>query len=636
MEVSKEISFSVKADSVGDAYEKLAKQTTWGNAEENSLAILALRNFDSALARQGADNLISNSQNGECWPKDGCEVKETALVLMALYETNKTLEAEKARSWLLDAQNSLAIGTWSLSLRTSSLGNSACTLIINNNTQVLEMQQGVLEKALTLPEENVNLKVYCDVNGTTNADIIHTYLGKVNVFSTTKSSESFIEGNLTKVHDTHSITLGNEKCWGSDYRDKCTIEDTYFALLALEKLGIKDEVAVNWLEKNRQDTVTISQISLLYFKVDAQSLNWLINNQALEGYWNNRSLSVSNKEDAFVTALALNALKTQNALVEIRGREYLLGKLNSLRGKELSAALYFVFPSSEIKNIISIDPAIIKIKEGGNFSIIIENRGDKASSISVTNLNSKENYEVRKDEFKKLNFVAGKSTYFLVVDYVNGIYNIPVIITEIKQGQEVAIIEENVSVIPTLAFEAEINETILQNESATFKIKLKNPYSVPIENVFLVLTADLYKIVRTEPVFIESIKPNEEVEIALVVNEASYANFGIYEGKLKATDGLEVTTPVRIEIKAVEGITPPSSTNVTVNTTELEEKEQKKAQKKIGTVMLVIAAIIILLVILYLVWRGKKGRRKKEVGIEKVLEKIEEKESGKFVEKGKF
>ncbi|MEK6852765.1 MAG: hypothetical protein AABX59_02700, partial [Nanoarchaeota archaeon] len=48
MEVSKEISFSVKADSVGDAYEKLAKQTTWGNAEENSLAILALRNFDSA------------------------------------------------------------------------------------------------------------------------------------------------------------------------------------------------------------------------------------------------------------------------------------------------------------------------------------------------------------------------------------------------------------------------------------------------------------------------------------------------------------------------------------------------------------------------------------------------------------
>jgi hypothetical protein len=56
--------------------------------------------FSLLASGQCKDELVSDSSDGECWPKSGCKIKTTAQAILALKENNANVE--KAVNWILN------------------------------------------------------------------------------------------------------------------------------------------------------------------------------------------------------------------------------------------------------------------------------------------------------------------------------------------------------------------------------------------------------------------------------------------------------------------------------------------------------------------------------------------------------
>ena len=637
--------FKIEKERAGAGYRWLSQEVSsvWGNTEENALAILALRNFDSDLAEIGVGRLKTKRVNSECWPYPSCRVKETALSFVALQKSGDP--ASRIRNWLLDAQNSLSIGSWHLAL--SSVQNGTCELRINNQSETLVMENGRATKTLTFGDDEIySVNVECNLT-LTEAKITHTYLGKVVDFS------------LEEQAGIYRKDLSNEKCWGASYRSDCEFEATAFAYYALTEARISVK-GLEWLEENRDDVITLHQVFLNLLKEEDYFTEWLINNQAVEGYWKNTSLAVEGKIDPFLTAIAILSLsdKEDNEIISAisRGKEWLLDRILTLNRKDLAGALYFALPPGEIKDIISVSPGAVKVRFNESFELLVENKGVRDVNLTLSYLDSIEEVQIVSGSFKRISFEATSEENNLLTISYSGLYNIPIFVTRFIQGEEV--VEDVTITLPQIKFSGEAKEAILDNEAKTLKVKLINSNPQPLENVFLTLTSELYRIVRVEPARL-NLPANSETEILLIINDDKEAAVGVYEGEIRARNSVTASLPVRIEILAsgevriketcsdfdfqcCEEVAEDASTKSELDDTcplelkcadeckeiEIEEEEKGRISPIAWIVLVVIVGSIILVIIL-----RAKAKVKRKKGLQDVVGGIEDKWKARFTVK---
>lgn len=633
--------FRIEKERVGTGYRKLSAEVgvVWGDIEENAFAILALKDFDPDLTESGVDRLKRKIKADECWPITGCRVKETSLSLLALNAFGDP--TPKVENWLLDAQNSLSIGNWDLYLTTT--GDGSCELDINNQSETLTVENGRVVRSITFgSDERYVVSVTCNLT-LTEAKVTHTYLGKVVDFS------------LEERSGVYRRELNNEKCWGTSYRSRCDFEATAFSYYALKEAGINVE-GIEWLEENREDVLTLHQLFLNLLRGDQYFTDWLINNQALEGYWKNTSLAGRGEIDAFLTAFSIFTLrdKEDDEVISavLRGREWILDRILTIGRKDLAASLYFALPTEEIKDIISVSPGAVKARFDGSFELLIENKGSRDVNLTISYLGSVKDIEIKKGSLRRPVFnVTSEENSLLTISY-SGLYNIPVFVTKFIEGKDVI---ENLSLpFPQMKFSGEVNETILDNKVKTLRVKLVNSNPQPLENVFLTLSSELYRVVRVEPSKVD-LPANSETEILIIINEGKEAPVGEYEGVIKARNSIVAVLPVRVEIlasgerkmgetclnidfqccelAAEDALLRPDldetcSDDLTLTCANQCQVEEEEERAGLGIIVWMILVIITISIILIILLRARAKTKPKQ--FKDVVAGIEQKWKGKF------
>lgn len=625
------------------AYSSLANKVgDWQNltAEENALVLLALA-YDNRIAAAGKTALLGKRNEGEdCWPLT-CTVKETALASIAI------LPDERAKNWFLLSQNSVSLGLWNLIV--NSTKDATCRLKINNEEKDINVIAGITPIDINLPDEKeIILTLNCtDVS----AKVTRTYVGMVNEFPFAK------EGNLLKT------TLSNEKCWGSIYRSSCNAEATAYALWALKELGIEDSVAVDWLLKNAKTTK--EKAFAYFFTKDSAIENWLLNNQAREGYWKVRELALSDTPDIESTLIASFALG-ENVAVE-KAKSWLLEQYSSANMfgsiQQTAFTLYKIFPYDKIEPILAVSPAVIKAKANADFSIILKNKGILSIDILASTEDDIKNLTLASGSTSKVTFSISSTSqttafstleisYNSVVSEEKKLYKIPLMIfpakIEIEKEVNKTAIEEKALIEPRFAFvEEKIEKTLKAEEKTTVEASIKNPSAKVVENIEISYSYDLIPVVeKIEPYEIEELLPGETKKIYITLNAAEA--FGSYSGLIEAqSEGFSVSLPIALEVQTelvieektcIElggikcGEDEECEGNVTIASDtascclgvckEKEEKEKPPVSKKklIGILLLVIAIIA---VAIFLLLRLRPKPKKEE--IEEILGKIEEK-----------
>ena len=94
------------------------------SVEEQIFSLLAIS--DSDIDAECKDALISESNNGECWPKSGCNLKETSLALLAL--DNEGENTDKIQEWLRAQTKSSPDLIWFLEIHSTNNEATTCQI----------------------------------------------------------------------------------------------------------------------------------------------------------------------------------------------------------------------------------------------------------------------------------------------------------------------------------------------------------------------------------------------------------------------------------------------------------------------------------------------------------------------------
>ena len=623
-DASTESKFTVKKP-LAYAFDWLEKNAVWQqlNAKDTANAILAFPY--GSFSGEGKTALLEK-KTGDHW-NDNNSVISTSLALIALNKLNYSASAD----WLVDAQNSAGKGLWTIVFEAGS--NEDCSIIINEETKEISATAGENSFDIAMPEDSsINVSMNC--SSASDARLTHVYKGIVNSFQ------------LPAI-------LNNEKCWGSGYKTACDALSTAHAVWALKELKNNDadlSTAINWLRKNAKTTEEKAFSYIL--SLNQADREWLLDNQAKEGYWSEQGLASSNKSSIEATVFALKVVNDADAI--LNGKSWLKSvyennsqnSFGSFQDTELALQAFLL---SEIEPILAITPGIAKTKT--SLSIMLENNGILPMNVTVSALTSSASAIIGKNEFKILNIsipaqqsvtsANAKVTYSTVFSSAFS-YNIPLIL--FPEKMQIGEITENYSLIPgNLAFvEKEINASFEAEGERNITIKLKNYASSEISDIAITSSWGLFEIKKfIEPSKIDSLGAGQEISVVLTIDASKTGN---YYGTIEASsEGIVASIPVSISITgetsekncselqgkickidescdksiiyASDGICCPGNCQKTTTS------QKAKPNKWIGILMIFLAVAIVA----FLVWKLKKKKKKPEM--QDILQKIEEKYS---------
>lgn len=637
----KEIPFDIK-QTISYFYKDIIEKTTGKfsslNTEGNALALLSL-GYNTALASQAKSALMSKKLTNNCWnpssvPSLPCTIKDTALALFALKDTGIDT------SWFIDAQNNLDVGLWNLVV--DSPIAQQCDVYTNSGRKSANLTGGenVISLDLKNKDDEVIIKINCSV---ASAKIVHTYLGKINEFQ------------MSKQDNSSAITLNNQKCFGQSYRSDCDAESTAYALLALDACKLDEADALNWLKAN---AATTKQKAIALYFGDNSEKEFLLNNQDSQGYWTKKSLIESNEADIESTVFAVWALeKAKENNAASNGKKWLRETIYGNLTNEILAAV-FVFPSSQIESILSVNPAIIKTKVNSLLSITVKNKGitDLSVSANFIPFNTKKDLSLQSGKDAKIDFsvpneignkeikenVSG-SIEISYSKFSSGSYSIPVLVIADKNATPGFVIE-----VPKGHFrflEQEVNITMLTKENTLIPLTIKNLAQNSVKDISISYSRDLKDIINITPSYIKEIDAGSESTIDLRIESAKTGNFtGFIEA---SSNELSAVLPINItftknesKVTAINITTQENKTCNDYNGTVCKKGESCEGTSRVlkegkccigkcksrrnlqllGFAMILIAVLVIALFIMSKMKKPKKDKEMKEV-----LEKIEKK-----------
>jgi len=633
------------------------------DAGENAMIMLAL-SYDSSIFNKGREILLNKKNiTDNCWYNVSCKVKATALALVAL-SSNET-------TWLLNSQNSIKRGLWDFTAE--SKNNTQCNLTIPQQKQSITIN-GSKTISLYLPDDSsVDIGLICDnMDYITSAKVSNTFMGTVEVFP------------LVKVYSDLKASLNNQKCWGEYHRSDCDAKATAYALWALRELGQSmndDETkkAIDWLKESAKTSQNTMETAFAYlFTEDSSLRDWLLNNQAKQGYWASDALTISQTPDTLSTIIATFALaesKNPETSAIMKSKNWLKDQYNQ-KGNfgsifETSFALYKIFPT-DIEPILSVSPAIIKTRADDNFTINMKNNGLLDITVNATADNAETKMlKIPKGSSRNVIFSVSSSAQNITlseikIDYRTELpgkttevysYSVPLMIfpkkTEIAEIENIVnstVITQTQLTETNIEFtQNKINKNISAGSKAIYELTLKNPSEKTLYNITISYDYSLQGVFeKIEPLIISELAPLGQETIKITVNTADSVG-GIYSGDITAKSGTYTATiPFYLDVQMQGGTvtgkkcseydgkicaTEENCTGETVDTTDgiccLEEcvlkanettqPVEKPSEKKVIGGILIISVILIIAAVLY--FKLKKHEQKSA----DVLEKIEEK-----------
>lgn len=220
------------------------------NIFEKSFQSLALMKYNPLVA----SNLASEIKKAgtDCWPSNSCNVRDTALALMALQRSEESIKLD----WLLDKQIASLSGNWFLQIDTPSSGT--CTIKDEDATYTITVSAGKLSTNLCktptaefdlntclkpnlLSEPSKQLEVDCPLAVTPYISLLHQDGTSYYVFAADHTKKQTISVNNGYFSD---------------------VESTLYTNWVLKYLGSKIN-SLTWLKKNYNSN-NVVHLSLLY------------------------------------------------------------------------------------------------------------------------------------------------------------------------------------------------------------------------------------------------------------------------------------------------------------------------------------------------------------------------------------
>ena len=291
--------------------------------EEMAFSLLAL-GYDSTKQAELRQKLKDNSKDNECWPKSGCTLKDTSLVLLAYNHIGENTGA--IESWLLNQSVSPSELTWYLQIDSDSKEVAQCTVTYDNNARKITLNQ---DKTITGTAGN------CFASSTDNRwlEITTACYGKTFEVSCDKD---FLTSLIYKRKSSSVIyvsTLTNTAAPGGKTTEKvesaclkqgsaaCNYEGNLWAALALQKTGNDIKKFIPYLLTLSSENQKYMPSSFLYVLTIGfnEYFNDLINNQNKLGYWQ-YSDAAKRYYDTSIAVLSLGAGSDPS----LKAKDYLL------------------------------------------------------------------------------------------------------------------------------------------------------------------------------------------------------------------------------------------------------------------------------------------------------------------------
>jgi len=561
----------------------------------------------AALANAGlnpsSNELLEKQSSLGCFPKENCNVKDTALGLIALNSLD--LDAAKSLNWLKGAQNDISLGSFKVIINSQSSG----TCQINEDS--LDIISGLGEKDVT-GETQIN--VDCSSLPSVNIKLTHSYLGNSFDLQSTSQKQA-------------TFNINDKGCFGISYKSNCDYESSLYAAYALEKLQQNNEKVLIWLKENYDEFTTLHHAFLVLMDDFAYSKEWLINNQLSRGAWSKKALSLDTTEDLFTTSIAAWALRPtpygEDGLRLLKDKESLDNWNNDIL--LTSQILFFSFQDEKIQPSLSLNPGIIAVfkNQKDPIRLLLSNKGDSQLNVKI---NAKQGVTV--DKSSTIINSRETRTILMTIDtglitessveiiYNDKLYIIPVIISDEIQSY-------STNPLRFITEKSSIKFTILSKETKEGDIKFKNFGDQTLTEVKLALSGKLLEIVALDTASFSQINPNETKNVFARINKNKNPLSGDYKGNLTiiSKEGyasvlaleVEITDfkSSQVEIKS-ESDVKQETEEEKVNETQEEIQEERKSALPIAIIILV---ILILAVLTFYIIKKKKPRKSKKVEV---------------------
>ena len=315
------------------------------SSDDASLALLAL-SFDDRLATEGKEALLDKSMNDECWPSPSCNVKSTALAVLALNKVGQN--TDKATEWLLGKKAAYtATGvTWILQIDsdeatncTASYDGKSYNLVLNKDKTYAF--QGTRPTCLSITNNNYWLEISknCldksfDVACTKSAIVSLPYQSGNTLYV---PSESF-SAPATIAIRTVCMKEGAS----------CSYDATLWTALALQKTGRDYSALIPYLIDQKDGNTKFMSDAFLYILTSrTEHAESLLSGQSKDGYWTD----IGGFGKYYDTAIAESAIAdyaTENAT---KAKEWLIkeqkdGWGTTAKIRDTSLILSFVWPTA--------------------------------------------------------------------------------------------------------------------------------------------------------------------------------------------------------------------------------------------------------------------------------------------------
>jgi len=320
-----EINATEQQEKINLAYTWLsqkAENISTYSSEDVSWLLLALA-YDSKIASAGRDALLAKSKNnGECWPSPTCNVRETALAVLALKRIGE--DVSKAEAWLLNQNATPTELIWYLEIDSSEETN--CTISYDDRTYNIKI--GADKKlsnsagsCLTLAKDNYWLKISSTCFSKTftvscDKDFLVSLLyEKSTLFVSSETKRESAGGAIdTKIN---SICL--KGIAGCDYEATAWAAYVLLGEASISSISFFFPYLVGYAEKNERYLPSAWLYALTGHEDYAMQL---LSQQKTSGYWQASSTS----DKYYDTALALLVLDVDYANASEKAKTWLLNE----------------------------------------------------------------------------------------------------------------------------------------------------------------------------------------------------------------------------------------------------------------------------------------------------------------------
>jgi len=302
------------------------------NAVKNKSVSLQEAIFASLAlgSRSNIDSKISSEKktNGDCWPKAGCTLKETAQVDLVYNREGKNTDA--IDNWLLSKNVSMADLEWYLEIDTTDHKNASCTVKYDSSSSSSISRQINIGDDMGLTGDSSNCfeissnGYWLRINSNCYSKKFDISCNKdfVTALVYTKSSGDTIYVS-SETHSQASNGITNEEIKARCFKTgtSCDYEGSLWATLALSRMGKDVSAYLPYLIALAEDNERFFPSAFIYLiNGGTDQYTNVIQSQKSSKYW---EISGSPGR-AYDTSLAMLALSSEGGSVFDNAKTYLL------------------------------------------------------------------------------------------------------------------------------------------------------------------------------------------------------------------------------------------------------------------------------------------------------------------------